>query len=95
MEHFDAEVVAHLRVSRIELIGTETDYSGNWGAVDNNVFTISYAEPTGSISLDNMGSVTLTQVNMSRANSFNVRMTFKVTYLWGELTETVDRKSVV
>lgn len=36
-----------------------------------------------------MGSVTLTQVNMSRANSFNVRMTFKVTYLWGELTETV------
>ena len=76
-------------VSRIELIGTETDYSGNWGAVDNNVFTISYAEPTGSISLDNMGSVTLTQVNMSRANSFNVRMTFKVTYLWGELTETV------
>ena len=53
------------------------------------MFTISYAEPTGSISLDNMGSVTLTQVNMSRANSFNVRMTFKVTYLWGELTETV------
>lgn len=76
-------------VSRIELVGTETDYSGNWGAVDNNVFTISYTEPTGSISLDNMGSVTLTQVNMSRANSFNVRMTFKVTYLWGELTETV------
>ena len=42
-------------VSRIELVGTETDYSGNWGAVDNNVFTISYTEPTGSISLDNMG----------------------------------------
>ena len=76
-------------MSRIELVGTETDYSGNWGAVGNNVFTIGYTEPTGSISLDNMGSVTLTQVNMSRANSFNVRMTFKVTYLWGELTETV------
>ena len=62
-----------------------TDYSGTWKAVDSNDFTVKYTAPTGSISLNNMGKVTLTQVNTNIAHSFNVRIPVTVTTTWGEL----------
>ena len=56
-----------------------------WKPVDTNDFEFNYTKPNGGITLDNMGSVTLVQKNMSRANTFNVRINFKVTYSWGTL----------
>ena len=80
-------------INKIEVGGTiETNYSNKnqWEAVNPNNFTITYTAPTGDIKLDNMGNITLsTGENMSRANSFQVRVPLKVTYKWGTLTETV------
>ena len=80
-------------INKIEVGGTiETNYSNKnqWEAVNPDNFTITYTAPTGDIKLDNMGSITLsTGENMSRANSFQVRVPLKVTYKWGTLTETV------
>lgn len=67
----------------------ETNYTGQWTSVDPSVFTIDYTEPVGDIKLNNMGKVTLTQVNMSRANSFDVRVPLTITYSWGTLTANV------
>ena len=72
-------------VSSIEAEDIQTDYSGSWKPVDTNDFEFNYTKPNGGITLDNMGSVTLVQKNMSRANTFNVRINFKVTYSWGTL----------
>lgn len=72
-------------VSSIEADDIQTDYSGSWKPVDSNDFEFNYTKPNGGITLDNMGSVTLVQKNMSRANTFNVRINFKVTYSWGTL----------
>lgn len=68
----------------------ETNYTGQWTSVDKSVFTVEYTEPVGDIKLNNMGKVTLNQVNMSRANSFDVRIPLTVTYSWGTLTATVN-----
>lgn len=67
----------------------ETNYTGQWTSVDPSVFTIDYTEPVGDIKLNNMGKVTLTQVNMSRANSFDVEIPLTITYNWGTLTAYV------
>lgn len=68
----------------------ETNYTGQWTSVDKSVFTVEYTEPVGDIKLNNMGKVTLNQVNMSRANSFDVRIPLTITYSWGTLTATVN-----
>lgn len=78
-------------VKSIKLAGSiKTNYSGMWAEVDPNDFEITFTEPSGAIKLDNMGKVTLTQKNMSRANSFKVRIPLAVTYKWGVLHETVE-----
>lgn len=78
-------------VKYIKLAGSiKTNYSGMWAEVDPNDFEITFTEPSGAIKLDNMGKVTLTQKNMSRANSFKVRIPLAVTYKWGVLHETVE-----
>lgn len=78
-------------VKYIKLAGSiKTNYSGMWAEVDPNDFEITFTEPSGAIKLDNMGSVTLKQKNMSRANSFKVRIPLAVTYKWGVLHETVE-----
>ena len=78
-------------VKSIKLSGNiQTNYSGYWAEVDANDFEVTFTEPSGAIKLGNMGSVTLTQKNMSRANSFKVRIPLAVTYKWGVLHETVE-----
>lgn len=78
-------------VSSIKLAGDiQTNYSGKWASVDVNDFVVTYTEPQGGITLSNMGKVTLTQKNMSLANSFQVRIPLAVTYKWGVLHETVE-----
>lgn len=78
-------------VKYIKLAGSiKTNYSGMWAEVDPNDFEITFTEPSGAIKLGNMGSVTLKQKNMSRANSFKVRIPLAVTYKWGVLHETVE-----
>lgn len=65
--------------------GIQTDYTGSLKPVDSKDFTVTFT-PTGSISLDNMGTVKLNQgENMSRANDFNVYLNLKVSYKWGDL----------
>ena len=78
-------------VKSIKLAGNiQTNYSGYWADVDTNDFEVTFTEPSGAIKLGNMGKVTLTQKNMSRANSFKVRIPLAVTYKWGVLHETVE-----
>lgn len=78
-------------VNSIKLAGDiQTNYSGYWTDVDTNDFEVTFTEPSGAIKLDNMGKVTLTQKNMSRANSFKVRIPLAVEYKWGVLHETVE-----
>ena len=78
-------------VSSIKLADKiQTNYSGTWADVDPNDFVVTFTEPQGGITLSNMGKVTLTQKNMSRANSFKVRIPLAVTYKWGVLHETVE-----
>lgn len=78
-------------VSSIKLAGNiQTDYSGKKADVDANDFVVTYTEPQGGITLSNMGKVTLTQKNMSLANSFKVYIPLAVTYKWGVLYETVE-----
>lgn len=69
-----------------------TDYSGTDMSVANEKdFQVMFTAPTGGISLDNMGSVTLTQgENMSMATKFNVSVPVKVHYTWGDLYTTID-----
>ncbi len=70
----------------------ETNYSGTWKTVDSNDFTVKYTAPTGNITLNNMGKVTLTQVNTNIAHSFNVRIPVTVTTTWGELKVSATLK---
>lgn len=69
-----------------------TDYSGTDMSVANEKdFQVTFTAPTGGISLENMGSVTLTQgENMSMATKFNVSVPVKVHYTWGDLYTTID-----
>ena len=78
-------------VESIELGGTiQTDYRGTgFKPVDPAVFTVDFIEPTGEISLKNMGKIKLTQVSMSRANDFQISVPLVVKYKWGELKHEV------
>ena len=78
-------------VESIVLGGTiQTDYRGTgFKPVDPAVFTVDFIEPTGEISLKNMGKIKLTQVSMSRANDFQISVPLVVKYKWGELKHEV------
>lgn len=67
--------------------GIQTNYTGIIKPFDPEDFEVTFTAPTtGSISLDNMGTVKLDQgENMSRANDFNVYLNLKVSYKWGDL----------
>lgn len=62
------------------------DGAGKW---KNANFSITFTEPTGDIKLDNMGTVKLDQLDMSRSNDFKVRLQLEVEYAWGKLYPVV------
>ena len=80
----------------VKQVGTiQTDYSGAKTAIDEKDIKVVYKAPTPTELLyslkynrDNvtkMGTVTLTQVNQSRANGFNVWVPVEIEYNWGTL----------
>lgn len=62
------------------------DGAGKW---KNANFSITFTEPTGGIKLNNMGTVKLDQIDMSRSNDFKVRLQLEVEYAWGKLYPVV------
>ena len=62
------------------------DGVGKW---TNANFSITFTEPTGDIKLNNMGTVKLDQIDMSRSNDFKVRLQLEVEYEWGKLYPVV------
>ena len=62
------------------------DGVGKW---TNANFSITFTEPTGDIKLNNMGTVKLDQIDMSRSNDFKVRLQLEVEYAWGKLYPVV------
>ena len=80
----------------VKQVGTiQTDYSGAKTAIDEKDIKVVYKAPTDTelryylkYNKDNvtkMGTVTLTQVNQSRANGFNVWVPVEIKYNWGTL----------
>lgn len=79
----------------VKQVGTiQTDYSGAKTAIDEKDIKVVYKAPTAAellalkLNKDNvtkMGTVTLTQVNQSRANGFNVWVPVEIEYNWGTL----------
>lgn len=70
-----------------------TDYSGARKVIDTNDIQVTYTGPSrldlmGS-NVTKMGSITLTQVNQSRANGFNVWVPIEIEYNWGTLKTEV------
>ena len=70
-----------------------TDYSGARKVIDTNDIKVTYTGPSrldlmGS-NVTKMGSITLTQVNQSRANGFNVWVPIEIEYNWGTLKTEV------
>ncbi len=71
-----------------------TNYSGAWKAIDENDIQVTYTD-MNSFTLDangivtNMGKVTLTQVNQSRANGFDVKIPVEIKYNWGILKTNI------
>ena len=72
-----------------------TNYSGAWKAIDENDIKVTYTD-MNSFTLDangivkNMGKVTLTQVNQSRANGFDVKIPVEIKYNWGILKTNIQ-----
>ena len=77
-------------IKSIEKAGTiTTNYSGAWKEIDENDIKVTYTDMT-SFDIANgivtdMGKVTLTQVNQSRANGFDVKVPVEIKYNWGTL----------
>ena len=79
----------------VKQVGTiQTDYSGAKTAIDEKDIKVVYKAPTAvellALKLNKdkvtkMGTVTLTQVNQSRANGFNVWVPVEIKYNWGTL----------
>lgn len=79
----------------VKQVGTiQTDYSGAKTAIDEKDIKVVYKAPTAAELLalkfnkdkvTKMGTVTLTQVNQSRANGFNVWVPVEIEYNWGTL----------
>ena len=72
-----------------------TNYSGAWKAIDENDIKVTYTDMT-SFKLNyfngvvtDMGKVTLTQVNQSRANGFDVKIPVEIKYNWGILKTNI------
>ena len=71
-----------------------TNYSGAWKPIDENDIKVTYTD-MNSFTLDangivtNMGKVTLTQVNQSRANGFDVKIPVVIKYNWGILKTNI------
>ena len=84
----------------VKQVGTiQTDYSGAKTAIDEKDIKVVYKAPTAAellalkLNKDNvtkMGTVTLTQVNQSRANGFNVYVPVEIEYSWGTLKTEIQ-----
>ena len=84
----------------VKQVGTiQTDYSGAKTAIDEKDIKVVYKAPTATelyalkFNKDNvtkMGTVTLTQVNQSRANGFNVYVPVEIEYSWGTLKTEIQ-----
>lgn len=79
-------------IDSIEQDGTiTTNYSGAWKPIDEKDIKVAYK--TNYVDflkvkngiVENMGKVTLTQVNQSRANGFDVKVPVVIKYKWGTL----------
>ncbi len=71
-----------------------TDYSGARKTIDENDIKVKYTSPVNYRPnlfgvKENMGKITLTQVNQSRANGFNVWVPIEIEYNWGTLKTEV------
>ena len=77
-------------IKSIKKAGTiTTNYSGAWKEIDENDIKVTYTDMT-SFDIANgivtdMGKVTLTQINQSRANGFDVKVPVEIMYNWGTL----------
>ena len=72
-----------------------TNYSGAWKAIDENDIKVTYTDmnsftPDANGVVKNMGKVTLTQVNQSRANGFDVKIPVEIKYNWGVLKTNIQ-----
>ena len=72
-----------------------TNYSGAWKAIDENDIKVTYTDmnsftPDANGVVKNMGKVTLTQVNQSRANGFDVKIPVEIKYNWGILKTNIQ-----
>ena len=78
-------------IESIEQVGTiTTNYSGAWKKIDENDIKVTYTDmtsftPNSNGVVTDMGKVTLTQVNQSRANGFDVKVPVEIEYNWGTL----------
>ena len=80
-------------IKSIKKAGTiTTNYSGAWKEIDKNDITVTYTDMDKDKFILNsngvvtdMGEVTLTQVNQSRANGFDVKVPVEIEYNWGTL----------
>ena len=71
-----------------------TNYSGAWKAIDENDIKVTYTDMNSFYIVNgivtNMGKVTLTQVNQSRANGFDVKIPVEIKYNWGILKTNIQ-----
>ena len=78
-------------IKSIKKAGTiTTNYSGAWKDIDENDIKVTYTDmtsftPNSNGVVTDMGKVTLTQVNQSRANGFDVKVPVEIEYEWGTL----------
>ena len=78
-------------IKSIKKAGTiTTNYSGAWKKIDENDIKVTYTDmtsftPNSNGVVTDMGKVTLTQVNQSRANGFDVKVPVEIEYNWGTL----------
>ena len=79
------------KIKSIKKAGTiTTNYSGAWKKIDENDIKVTYTDmtsftPNSNGVVTDMGKVTLTQVNQSRANGFDVKVPVEIEYNWGTL----------
>ena len=82
-------------IKSIKKAGTiTTNYSGAWNPIDENDIKVTYTD-MNSFDIVNgivtdMGKVTLTQVNQSRANGFDVKIPVEIKYNWGILKTNIQ-----
>ena len=71
-----------------------TNYSGAWKKIDEDDIKVTYNEGTlavgGNGVVSDFGTVSLVQVNQSRANGFDVKIPVAITYNWGTLYTNIQ-----